>query len=238
MPEANKGSLGWLWLSLVVIALDQLTKWVAVSNLGMYQQVPVIPDLFSFTLAYNTGAAFSLLADAAGWQRWLFAAIAVVVVGLSSRGSRSELGRSNAFADYLSLRYDLGDDLQYRSIAEARLARVQRPATEQCLSVAGLSFDLDEWHLATSEPALDAPLLANPLGSSSDPFRPIDPAVVEVLGMGLERHAIVIEERERALSEMLDGNEADIDAVRGCLAAQEFVDTIERQRSFEVELDL
>ncbi|MEH6798342.1 MAG: signal peptidase II [Halopseudomonas sabulinigri] len=79
MPEAKKGSLAWLWLSLLIIALDQLTKWVAVSNLEMYQQVPVIADLFSFTLAYNTGAAFSFLADAAGWQRWLFAAIAVVV---------------------------------------------------------------------------------------------------------------------------------------------------------------
>lgn len=79
MPETKKGSLTWLWLSLLVIALDQLTKWGAVSNLEMYQQVPVIPDLFSFTLAYNTGAAFSFLADAAGWQRWLFAAIAVVV---------------------------------------------------------------------------------------------------------------------------------------------------------------
>ena len=45
----------------------------------MYQQIVIIPDYFSWTLAYNTGAAFSFLADAAGWQRWFFAAIAVVV---------------------------------------------------------------------------------------------------------------------------------------------------------------
>ncbi|MEH6564205.1 MAG: signal peptidase II [Halopseudomonas sp.] len=79
MPEATKDSLAWLWLSVLVIALDQLTKWIAVSSLALYQPVPVIPDLFSFMLAYNTGAAFSFLADAAGWQRWLFAAIAVIV---------------------------------------------------------------------------------------------------------------------------------------------------------------
>jgi signal peptidase II len=45
----------------------------------MYQQIAVIPDYFSWTLAYNTGAAFSFLSDAAGWQRWFFAAIAVAV---------------------------------------------------------------------------------------------------------------------------------------------------------------
>ena len=73
------GSLIWLVLSALVIVLDQLTKWVAVSELQLYQQVPIIDDLFSFTLAYNTGAAFSFLADASGWQRWLFAVIAVVV---------------------------------------------------------------------------------------------------------------------------------------------------------------
>jgi signal peptidase II len=39
----------------------------------------VIPDLFSWTLAYNTGAAFSFLAGQSGWQRWLFALIAIVV---------------------------------------------------------------------------------------------------------------------------------------------------------------
>jgi lipoprotein signal peptidase len=45
----------------------------------LYQQIVVIPDYFSWTLAYNTGAAFSFLADSSGWQRWLFALIAVVV---------------------------------------------------------------------------------------------------------------------------------------------------------------
>mgnify|MGYP000418579439 CR=1 FL=1 len=59
--------------------LDQVTKWIAVDALQLYQQVPIIDGLFSFTLAYNTGAAFSFLADASGWQRWLFAGIAVVV---------------------------------------------------------------------------------------------------------------------------------------------------------------
>lgn len=78
MPDVRKGSLIWLVLSALVIVLDQLTKWVAVSELQLYQQVPIIDDLFSFTLAYNTGAAFSFLADASGWQRWLFAVIAVV----------------------------------------------------------------------------------------------------------------------------------------------------------------
>ncbi len=79
MPDVRKGSLIWLVLSALVIVLDQLTKWVAVSELHLYQQVPIIDGLFSFTLAYNTGAAFSFLADASGWQRWLFAVIAVVV---------------------------------------------------------------------------------------------------------------------------------------------------------------
>ncbi|MEL0168748.1 MAG: signal peptidase II [Pseudomonadaceae bacterium] len=79
MPDVRKGCLIWLVLSVLVIVLDQLTKWVAVSELQLYQQVPIIDDLFSFTLAYNTGAAFSFLADASGWQRWLFALIAVVV---------------------------------------------------------------------------------------------------------------------------------------------------------------
>ena len=73
------GRLGWLWLTLLVLVIDQVSKTYFDSALTMYQRIEVIPDFFSWTLAYNTGAAFSFLADSAGWQRWLFALIAVVV---------------------------------------------------------------------------------------------------------------------------------------------------------------
>ena len=73
------GRLGWLWLTLLVLVIDLTTKVYFDNSLQMYQQIVVIPDLFSWTLAYNTGAAFSFLADSTGWQRWLFALIAVVV---------------------------------------------------------------------------------------------------------------------------------------------------------------
>lgn len=79
MPNARLGRLSWLWLSLVVLILDQATKLYFENSLSLYQQIVVIPDLFSWTLAYNTGAAFSFLADSSGWQRWLFALIAVGV---------------------------------------------------------------------------------------------------------------------------------------------------------------
>ena len=83
MPDAGTagrfGRLSWLWLTLLVLVIDQASKVYFDSALQMYQQVVIIPDYFSWTLAYNTGAAFSFLADSAGWQRWLFALIAVVV---------------------------------------------------------------------------------------------------------------------------------------------------------------
>ena len=73
------GRLGWLVLSLLVLVIDQVSKAHFEGSLQMFQQIVVIPDYFSWTLAYNTGAAFSFLADSGGWQRWLFALIAVVV---------------------------------------------------------------------------------------------------------------------------------------------------------------
>ena len=76
------GRLGWLWLTVLVLVIDLTSKVYFDNSLQMYQQIVVIPDLFSWTLAYNTGAAFSFLADSAGWQRWLFALIAVVVSGV------------------------------------------------------------------------------------------------------------------------------------------------------------
>lgn len=80
MPDAVRfGRLSWLWLSVLVFVLDQASKLFFENSLSLYQQIVVIPDYFSWTLAYNKGAAFSFLASESGWQRWFFAAIAVVV---------------------------------------------------------------------------------------------------------------------------------------------------------------
>ncbi|MBI3772300.1 MAG: lipoprotein signal peptidase [Gammaproteobacteria bacterium] len=70
--------LRWLWLSVAVIALDQITKNIVVSMLPPYSPVELLPGL-NFMLAYNTGAAFSFLADAGGWQRWFFVTLALAV---------------------------------------------------------------------------------------------------------------------------------------------------------------
>ncbi len=76
-------ALPWLWLSVAVIVLDQLSKWWA---LGALQPAgvphPVIPGFLNWTLAFNTGAAFSFLADSAGWQRWFFVLLALVITSV------------------------------------------------------------------------------------------------------------------------------------------------------------
>ena len=72
------GSLSWLWLTAVVIALDLGTKDIADTTLNYGDPHSILPVL-DMTLLYNTGAAFSFLAQAAGWQRWLFVLIAIAV---------------------------------------------------------------------------------------------------------------------------------------------------------------
>ena len=82
MPAINSIGLAttwrWLLLSFVVIVLDQLTKWWANSDLQLHQSVSVLPFL-NWTLMCNTGAAFSFLADAGGWQRWFFISLTFAV---------------------------------------------------------------------------------------------------------------------------------------------------------------
>jgi signal peptidase II len=67
----------WLGLALAIIVLDHLTKWWVSASLDYQEAVPVLP-FFSLVLVHNTGAAFSFLADAGGWQRWFFIAVGVV----------------------------------------------------------------------------------------------------------------------------------------------------------------
>ncbi|AUM11968.1 signal peptidase II [Ketobacter alkanivorans] len=72
------GMLQWLWLSAVVVVLDQITKLAVDGSFEKYERLEILP-FFNLTLAYNKGAAFSFLAGAGGWQRWFFTAIAVGV---------------------------------------------------------------------------------------------------------------------------------------------------------------
>lgn len=68
----------WLGLASLMVVIDQLTKLAAERWLVYHQPVPVFPG-FNLTLSYNRGAAFSFLADQAGWQRWFFALLAAAV---------------------------------------------------------------------------------------------------------------------------------------------------------------
>lgn len=76
----HNGVQAWRWylLALVVIVLDQYTKGLASSGLNYGRPVEVF-SWFNLTLQHNTGAAFSFLSDAGGWQRWFFTGIAVVI---------------------------------------------------------------------------------------------------------------------------------------------------------------
>ncbi len=68
----------FLWISGIVIVLDQATKIGMASWLSIHESVAVLPGL-NLILAHNTGAAFSFLAGHDGWQRWFFIVLAVVV---------------------------------------------------------------------------------------------------------------------------------------------------------------
>jgi signal peptidase II len=73
-------ALPWLWLSAMVIVLDQLSKLWAVRALQpMGLPHAVIPGFLNWTLVFNQGAAFSFLTDAGGWQRWFFVLLALII---------------------------------------------------------------------------------------------------------------------------------------------------------------
>jgi signal peptidase II len=71
----------WLGVAMVVVVLDQLTKLLVVREFALYDRLPVLP-FFDLVRLHNTGAAFSLLAGASGWQNWFFTAVAVIVCGV------------------------------------------------------------------------------------------------------------------------------------------------------------
>jgi signal peptidase II len=75
----DDGAVSWRWfgLALLIIACDQLTKIAILCNIP-YGDARIVSDYFNLTLIYNPGAAFSFLAYAGGWQRWLFTGLGLI----------------------------------------------------------------------------------------------------------------------------------------------------------------
>ncbi len=70
----------WYGLAGLLIGLDQLSKWLVLENIRPGETIYVAP-FWNWVLAFNSGAAFSFLADQPGWQRWLFSGLALAVAG-------------------------------------------------------------------------------------------------------------------------------------------------------------
>jgi signal peptidase II len=98
MSALASTGLRWLWLVAVVIILDQFSKQLVVNHLVLHQALPLLPSL-NLLRAENTGAAFSFLSGASGWQRWFFIGLAVTIsvlllvwLGRLSAGHRLQAG--------------------------------------------------------------------------------------------------------------------------------------------------
>lgn len=70
--------LRFLWITVLFLVLDQVTKQWVMASMELYQSIPIMP-FFNLTYVHNPGAAFSFLADAGGWQRYFFTILAIVV---------------------------------------------------------------------------------------------------------------------------------------------------------------
>lgn len=82
MASVKPNALPWLGASALVLALDQWSKAWVLRSLPEYASVPVIEGFWNWYRTYNTGAAFSFLADAGGWQKYFFMALAFAISGL------------------------------------------------------------------------------------------------------------------------------------------------------------
>ncbi len=78
MLKLCQSGLRWLWIVVLVVAVDRITKTLVVKSLVAYTPLPIF-SFFNLTLAYNRGAAFGFLSSESGWQGWLFCSIALLV---------------------------------------------------------------------------------------------------------------------------------------------------------------
>jgi signal peptidase II len=90
--ESSRSLLQWLGLAFIIILVDQFTKVLVVGYYHLHESTTVT-SFFNVVRWHNTGAAFSFLADASGWQRWFFTGVAVVASGVIVWMLRSHPGQ-------------------------------------------------------------------------------------------------------------------------------------------------
>ena len=114
----------WLYLvfAAVVVVLDQLSKVWVLESIPFHARWPVVAGFFDLTHVYNPGAAFSFLADAGGWQKYLFTGFAVLVtLYLSWNIKQNQLGKLGNWAAAMIIGGALGnviDRLAYGYVAD------------------------------------------------------------------------------------------------------------------------
>lgn len=96
--------------AVVAMILDQISKWAILTKFEDFERVNIIPHFFDLTLVYNTGAAFSFLANHSGWQKYFFIVLAFVISGWLANGVRKgEFGKLGNFAAAMIIGGALGN---------------------------------------------------------------------------------------------------------------------------------
>lgn len=94
-----KRYLPYFLTALAAIVFDQITKFAILAKFQDFERLNIIPHFFDLTLVYNYGAAFSFLANAGGWQKYFFVALAFVISGwLANEIRKGEMGKLGNFA--------------------------------------------------------------------------------------------------------------------------------------------
>ena len=93
MSSTNPSKLRYWLLAVGAVILDQITKSAVLAKFEDYERLGIIPGFFDLTLVYNTGAAFSFLATAGGWQKYFFIVLAAIVcLWLGNAVRKNEFG--------------------------------------------------------------------------------------------------------------------------------------------------
>ena len=158
---ANARWIRWLWLAAGVIAADQISKAAILATLREGDG-RAVTDFFSLILTYNTGAAFSFLATASGWQRWLLAGIAIiatiVIVVLLRRGGSAlySTGLALILGGALGNLYDrlvLGKVVDFLLFHYDRWAYPAFNVADSAITVGAALIILDSFRRQRNDPA-------------------------------------------------------------------------------------